>query len=53
MGEVDVVIVYRIWFVGGRDTEKGEEGKLYVCRVLEKEDQMKLRGVNINPDTYL
>lgn len=44
---------YRLWFVQGRDTEAGEEGNLYLCRVLEKEDQMKLRGLDINPDTYL
>lgn len=44
---------YRLWFVQGRDAEKGEEGKLYLCRVLEKEDRMKLRGLNINPSTYL
>lgn len=44
---------YRLWFVQGKDTEKGGEDDLYLCRVLEKEDQIKLRGVNINPDTYL
>jgi len=44
---------YRLWFVQGKDTETGEEGILYLCRILEKEDQMRLRGLDINPDTYL
>jgi hypothetical protein len=44
---------YRIWFVEGSKTEKGEEDVLYVVRVLDKDTQQKLMGVNINPDAYL
>ena len=44
---------YRLWFVKGSDTEKGDSKTVYCIRILPKEDQQKLMGVNINPDTYL
>lgn len=44
---------YRIWFVEGSKTERGEDHKLYLVRVLSKHDQEKLMGVNINPEAYL
>jgi hypothetical protein len=44
---------YRVWFVEGSKTEKGDEGVLYVVRILDKDTQQKLMGVEINPDAYL
>lgn len=44
---------YRLWFVEGKNTEKGSENTVYCIRILTKERQQKLMGVNINPDTYL
>ena len=44
---------YRMWFVEGSKTEKGQKDVLYLVRILSKEEQQKLMGVNINPETFL
>lgn len=44
---------YRLWFVEGSKTEKGNEDKVYCIRILPKSQQQKLMGVDINPETYL
>lgn len=44
---------YRVWFVEGARTEKGDDDLLYVVRILDKETQQKMRGLDISPDTYL
>lgn len=44
---------YRIWFVEGEKTSKGDENTVYCVRVLTKDKQMKLMGVEINPEIYL
>ncbi|MFB6145850.1 MAG: type II toxin-antitoxin system RelE/ParE family toxin [Candidatus Nanohaloarchaea archaeon] len=44
---------YRLWFVEGSKTENGNNDKVYCIRILSKDDQQKLMGVNINPETYL
>lgn len=44
---------YRIWAVEGERTGKGDDDTLYVVRILDKETQQGLTGVDINPDTYL
>jgi mRNA-degrading endonuclease RelE of RelBE toxin-antitoxin system len=44
---------YRLWFVEGSKTENGSNDEVYCIRILSKDDQQKLMGVNINPETYL
>lgn len=44
---------YRIWFVEGSRTRAGDNDTVYCIRILPKEDQQKLFGVDINPETYL
>jgi mRNA-degrading endonuclease RelE of RelBE toxin-antitoxin system len=44
---------YRIWFVEGEKTKKGDQDKVYLIRVLSKEKALKLQGVEVNPDIYL
>ena len=44
---------YRIWFVEGEKTSEGDDNTVYCVRVLSKDDQMKLMGLNINPEIYL
>jgi len=44
---------YRLWFVEGKNTDKGSKNAVYCIRILTKERQQKLMGVNVNPDTYL
>ncbi|MFB6241391.1 MAG: hypothetical protein ABEJ36_01140 [Candidatus Nanosalina sp.] len=44
---------YRLWFVEGNKVERGEDDVVYCIRVLPKDIQQKLMGVDINPETYL
>lgn len=44
---------YRLWFVEGSKINMGVGNKVYCIRILPKEDQQKLMGVDINPETYL
>lgn len=42
----------RCWLIEGEKVGRPED-KTFLLRVLEKEEQLELRGVEINPEVYL
>jgi len=42
----------RLWLIEGERVDRGSE-KIFLLRVLEKEQQLELRGVDVNPEAYL